>query len=109
MCVCVHYAIKEVTYCGVICCDINQDLGGTSTTHIPVAIPYTANQVGLQEKSHQWTLSIWIIFTWSISSDFQNHAQKYILVWEEISFRYTQYDKHLVYMINSIWRVQVIE
>ena len=53
MCVCVHYAIKEVTYCGVICCDINQDLGGTSTTHIPVAIPYTANQVGLQEKSHQ--------------------------------------------------------
>lgn len=35
------------THRGVIGGDINQNLGGASAAHVSVAVPHTANQVGL--------------------------------------------------------------
>lgn len=44
------------THRGVIGCDINQNLRGAPAAHISVAVPHTANQVGLspggENKEH---------------------------------------------------------
>lgn len=50
------------THRGVVGGDINQDLRGAPATHVSVAVPHTANQVGLspggKNKEHtQWPLS----------------------------------------------------
>lgn len=38
------------THRGVIGGDVNQDLRGASSTHISVAVPHAADQVGLTER-----------------------------------------------------------
>lgn len=38
------------THRGVVCGDINQDLRGAPAAHISVAVPHTADQVGLSQE-----------------------------------------------------------
>ena len=38
-----------MTYCGIVGGDVDQDLSGASSTHIPVAVPHTGDQVGLPD------------------------------------------------------------
>lgn len=52
------------THRGIIGGDVNQDLRGAPPTHVSVAVPYAANQVGLKNnKKHAHTTFISIIVT----------------------------------------------
>lgn len=45
--------MKPATHRGVVRSDINQNFCGASATHISVAVPHTANHVGLSPTEEQ--------------------------------------------------------
>ena len=46
----VEFRSPELTYCGVIGRDIEQDFRGAAAGHISVAVPHTCYQIGLMER-----------------------------------------------------------
>lgn len=47
------------TYCGVIGCHVEKNFGGTSASHVSVAVPHTGDHVGLMEICKENKISEW--------------------------------------------------